>query len=324
MIKLSLRSLLLISFLFAASSLFGAFSGSNIQDTIRYASPFAEANEACFKCHSLRRFEYTDEVSGKQKRGLMLPLMILGKQQFYESNHKNFSCTDCHSHDFAIYPHPEELKTELHFHCLDCHGGDPSYAVFKFEEIDAEYRKSVHFSLEEKGFTCWNCHDPHSYRLMARNSKNIQETVLYDNTICLDCHSDNFRFRSFSDRPKINFKKSHKWLPNRVTHLKSLRCIDCHTRINENILVSHLIVPGDEAVRDCNKCHSDKPVAMNTLLMIRSKDDDFKEFNNASVLAALKIIGSGRNRFLNNLSLIILASVAGIIAIHILFRIIRK
>ncbi len=322
------RSFLIVCIFITVSC--GLYSNGSVrlniftQDTINYVSQFAEANESCFKCHSLRKYEYTDEATGQQERGLMLPWMIILRQQFYESNHKSFKCTECHSHDFEIYPHPEEIKSEYHFHCLDCHGGDPAYAAFKFEEIDAEYSKSVHFSLEEKGFTCWNCHDPHVNKLMARNSKNFEEIIAYDNNICLDCHADNYEFSSFSDSIRVNLRKSHKWLPNQTIHLKAVRCIDCHNTISEKVLVSHLIVPGGEAVRDCNKCHSDKATAMTSLLAIWSRDDDSKEFNNDSVLDALSIIGPGRNRMISWLSTILFASVILIIGIHLLFRIIKR
>jgi len=196
--------------------------------------------------------------------------------------------------------------------------------MFKFEEIDAEYRKSVHVRLEEKGFTCWNCHDPHSYRLVARNSKKLKETVLYDNAICLDCHSDYNRFQLFSDREKVNLNRRHKWLPNQGTHFKSVRCIDCHTKINENLLVSHLVMPEEEAVRDCRKCHSGKPAAMTSLMKIQLEDESLKEFNDDAFLSALNIIGVNRNEYLDTLSLVLFAAVMAIIGIHILFRVIRK
>ncbi len=308
--KLRFGALFLILLLFVVSSSYGAAKVDQIQDSVRYVSPFAEDNENCFKCHAQKKFEYTDELSGEQRKSRLLSGMIHNRQQFYESNHKSFSCNDCHSRDFNMYPHPEEVKSELHFHCLDCHGGDPAYSKFKFEEIDAEYRKSVHYKLEEEGFSCWKCHDPHSYRLMARNSKNIQETVAYDNNICLDCHTD--------------IKKKHKWLPHRDTHFANVRCIECHAYNNDNLLVSHLILSDNEPVRDCGKCHSDNPVAMASILMLRSGDDDFKNFNNDALISALNIVGKERSSIINNLTLILFISITGIIGVHILFRVIRK
>ncbi len=295
-----------------------------LQDTTLYVSPFREENERCFKCHTQKRYEYLDKTSGQGLKGVMHPGGILSREKFYASNHKSFSCTDCHSSQFAGFPHPEELKTELHFNCLDCHGDDAAYAVFKFEEIDMEFRKSVHFRLEDKGFNCWQCHDPHSYRLSFRNSKNLKETVLYDNAICLDCHADYDRFKLFSDREKINLNRVHKWLPHEATHFKSVRCIDCHTKVNENILVPHFVMPEEAAIRDCRKCHTGNAATMTSLLKIKSMDQGSQEFNNDIFVNGLNIIGAARNKYLDKLILTIFAAVMAIIGIHMLFRMIRK
>ena len=318
------RLLFFVSFLFSGTSLSGLESENiPVQDTILYASPFKKDNERCFICHGQERYEYTDETSGRRIKAAMDRGKILSIQEFYGSNHKSFSCTDCHSSGYLSFPHPEKLKDEPQFNCLDCHGGDPSYTEFKFEEIDTEYRKSVHFKLEEKGFNCWQCHDPHSYRLMARNSKDLKEIVLYDNDICLDCHSDYDRFQLFSDRDKIKLNRVHKWLPHQNTHFKSVRCIDCHTKINENLLVSHFVVPEEGAVRNCRKCHSDESSAMTSLLKTIPKTKRNEELKN-TFISGLNIIGPNRNKFLDNISMMILTVVMAIIAIHLLFRVIRK
>jgi hypothetical protein len=294
------------------------------QGTVKYASPFAKENEGCFKCHSLKKYQYSDEASGKIMKGVIDPDGILSIDSFYSSNHKSFSCTDCHSSQFQEFPHSEELKNEPQFNCLDCHGGDPSYAVFNFEEIDTEFRRSVHFRLEDKGFTCWECHDPHSYKLTARHSEDLKETVLYDNAICLDCHGHYNRFRLYSDREKINLKKVHKWLPHQSTHFNSVRCIDCHTKANEKLLVPHYVMPEEAALRDCKKCHTGDAEAMTSLLMIKTDGKSNQDFNNDAVVNGLSLIGPNRNKLLNNLLLIFFTAVIAIIGIHIIFRVIIK
>jgi len=163
---------------------------SSKQDAVKYVSPFARDNELCFTCHSVRKYVFADESEGKTFKGVMNAGGILARDKFYSSNHRSFSCTDCHSSRFQIFPHPDELKGEQHFQCLDCHGGDPAYAVFNFETIDAEFRRSVHSGLEEKGFDCWKCHEAHSSKLSFRQSGNLKEVVAYSNAICLDCHAD--------------------------------------------------------------------------------------------------------------------------------------
>ena len=37
----------------------------------------------------------------------------------------------------------------MSYNCLDCHGGDEKFAKFKFEKIESDYKKSVHFKLED-------------------------------------------------------------------------------------------------------------------------------------------------------------------------------
>ena len=318
--------MLLLVFIFILPSASYAFERGVLlqQDTIAYISPFKKENDRCFKCHLQKNYEYVDETSGKKLKGIMNSEGILSENEFYTSNHKSFSCTDCHSSQFQAFPHPEELKTELQFNCLDCHGGDASYAVFNFEEIDREFRKSVHFRLEEKGFDCWKCHDAHGYRLSFRNSENMKETILYDNSICLNCHADYDRFKLYSDREKINLKRVHKWLPHQASHFKSVRCIECHTRTNEKILVPHYVVPEGAALRDCRKCHTGDAEAMASLIMIKPADKSTRNSDNNIVVSRLNIIGPNRIKYLDNLILTIFAAMMAVIGIHLIFRIINK
>jgi formate-dependent nitrite reductase cytochrome c552 subunit len=324
MMNFNLKSLFLVlSFIPVIS--FGTDNNDRyLQDTAKYVSPFEKKNELCFQCHAFKKYKYTDKVSGRQEEATMDAGRILNKEKFYNCNHKSFSCTDCHSSEFRTFPHPEELKKEIHFHCLDCHGGDPAFAVFKFEEIDAEYSKSVHFDLEEKGFDCWQCHEPHSYRLTARMSDDLKKTVSYDNAICLDCHADYERFRQFSDRKEINLKKVHKWLPNQSIHFKNVRCVDCHAKPGGNILVAHNVMPAEEAIRDCKKCHTEDPETMSSLIMNKPSVKSSPGPDNEIVLKALAVTGPVRNEYLNKILASVSDVVLALIGIHLLLRLIRK
>ena len=137
---------------------------------------------------------------------------IVKREDFYKSNHKSFSCTDCHSEEYAKFPHSGELRMEQKYNCIDCHGGDEKFAKYHFEEIEAEYQQSTHFKLEEEGFSCWKCHNPHSYKISVRNSDNLKETIPYDNAICLNCHSNFNHFQLLTDREEINIIQKHDWL----------------------------------------------------------------------------------------------------------------
>jgi predicted CXXCH cytochrome family protein len=213
---------------------------------------------------------------------------------------------------------------EQKYNCIDCHGGDEKFAKYHFEEIEAEYKKSTHFKMEDEGFTCWKCHNPHTYRITVRNSNNLKETIAYDNAICLNCHSDFSRFQLLTDRAEIDIIKKHDWLPNQASHFANVRCIECHTKINSNIPVAHQIRPKEEAVRLCNECHSKNSILMASLYKFESKEQRRDGFFNGIILNASYVIGANRNEYLNIISLIVFFVVIIVIIVHIVFRIRRK
>jgi hypothetical protein len=297
---------------------------TSAEDTAAYVSPYEEENNACFKCHGQGLYEYTNEVLGRQIKAIMGTDRIVNKEVYYESNHKSFSCTDCHSYEYVNFPHAGELRMEPMLSCIDCHGGDEAYAQYHFEEIEAEYAASTHYKLEEYGFTCWKCHDPHSYKIKVRSSSNLRETIAYDNAICLNCHSDFNRYQLMSEKEEVNIIKKHDWLPNQASHFASVRCIECHTQINNDIPVAHLIKPKEEAVRLCNECHSKNSMLMASLYKFESKEQRRDGFFNGIILNESYVIGANRNEYLNLLSLIIFIGVIGVIGVHIFFRLIKS
>jgi predicted CXXCH cytochrome family protein len=294
------------------------------QDTSSFVSPFLEKNERCFKCHGQNKYEYTNENLGRQVKAMMFSERIINRNDFYRSNHRSFSCTDCHSEDYTKFPHPGELRMEQQYNCIDCHGGDEKFAQFKFEAIEAEYQASIHFKLEEEGFTCWKCHNPHTYKISVRNNLNLKETILYDNNICLNCHANYNRFQLLSEREEVNILAKHDWLPNQSTHFKSVRCIECHSEVNNDVPVSHLINPKEKAVRKCNECHSQNSLLMSSLYKFQLKEQRKDGFFNGIILNESYVIGANRNQYLNIFSLIIFGIVILIIGGHIFFRLIRK
>ena len=320
---------LIISFLYlicnTSASSAGVFSfrksNQSAIDTSTYVSPFHDDNERCLKCHGQAKYEYTNENLGRQVKALMCSERIVNRDEFYNSNHKSFSCTDCHSEQYTIFPHSGELRMEQKYNCIDCHGGDEKFAQYHFEETETEYKESVHFKLEQDGFSCWKCHNPHSYKISVRNSTNLRETIAYDNAICLSCHSDFNRFQLLTDREEINLIKKHDWLPNQAAHIANVRCIECHTKINNDIPVAHQIRPKSEAVKRCNECHSQNSILMASLYKFESKAQRRDGFFNGIILNESYVIGANRNEYLNLLSLLIFAGVLGVIAIHIIFRI---
>jgi predicted CXXCH cytochrome family protein len=297
------------------------FPSPKSQDTAKYVSPYFEDNERCLKCHGQEKYEYTNETLGRQVRALMCSQRIVNRELFYQSNHKSFSCTDCHSGEYVNFPHAGELRMEEKYSCIACHGGDEKFAQYHFEAIDSEYVQSTHYKLEEDGFSCWKCHNPHTYKINNRTTENIKETIRYDNAICLSCHSDFNHFQLLSDREEINILKTHEWLPNQTAHFQNVRCIECHTTINNNILVSHQIRPKKEAVRRCNECHSQNSILMATLYKFQSKEQRRSGFFNGIILNESYVIGANRNEFLNLISFGILGMVLFGIAVHIVMRV---
>jgi predicted CXXCH cytochrome family protein len=312
---------ILLSSLPSAGSLWFQGENTQVQDTSSYVSPFEKENQRCFNCHGQDKYEYANETLGRQVKALMCSERIIRKEEFYKSNHKSFNCTDCHSEEYAKFPHSGELRMEQKYNCIDCHGGDEKFAQFHFEEIEAEYTQSTHFKMEEEGFSCWKCHNPHTYKITVRNGKNLKETIAYDNAICLNCHSDFNRFQLLTDKAEINIIQKHDWLPNQAAHFANVRCIECHTKINNNIPVSHLIKPKEEAVKHCNECHSQNSILMASLYKFESKEQRRDGFFNGIILNASYVIGANRNGYLNLFSLIIFIFVIGIICVHIFFRI---
>ena len=322
MIRSLLRYILLISILypFRLSASDPSDVNTYSADTVTYQSPFFEDNERCLKCHGQRTYEYQNENLGRNVKGLMLKERIVNREKFYNSNHKSFSCTDCHSEGYLSFPHPGELRMEQMYNCIDCHGGDEKFAQYHFEEIEAEYQNSVHYKLEEEGFTCWKCHGPHDYKISIRNTSNLSETILYDNNICLNCHSNFDHFTLLSDRQEINILEKHEWLPNQEAHFKSVRCIECHTKVNDTILVAHMVRPVEYAVKGCNECHSQNSLLMSSLYKFKSREQRQDGFLNGVILNESYVIGANRNEYLNLVSIIIFALIIIVIGIHIFFR----
>lgn len=290
-------------------------------DSLKYAEfRFYIENEYCFGCHGNEYYFLYDSLNKLKVKKLMCPDLRVGRDEFYQSNHKSFACLDCHSELRKDYPHKVKGIPEEIYSCLDCHGGVKQHEKYRFEEIESEYNRSIHAGID--GFSCWKCHDAHSYRITARTGSKIRGVIKYDNNICLECHGNYQNFKSLTDREEINMIEKHDWLPNQKAHFSNLRCIECHTRINDSLLVTHEILPGKEAVRKCVECHTSDSRLITSLYKFRRKDERRKGFINGVLINESFVIGANRNIYLNVLSLIITGFILLIILVHIIFRII--
>jgi len=312
-----------ILFLAAATTIFAQPDEDTLKLKSSYfeVNDFVEDNEACLKCHGEEKYLIEDTISGRNLYQIMCPDRSLDRDAYYSSVHKSFGCTDCHSYDYTTFPHPLELRFEEHFMCLDCHGYDESFAQYHFEDIEMEFQKSTH-NMEE--FSCWKCHDPHSYKAFMRNAEDLAEAILYDNNMCLNCHADFSKFALLSDREEINVVESHEWLPNQTAHFRSVRCIECHTAISDSILIPHQILPKAEAVKNCTECHSSDSRLMHTLYKFQSKEERKGGFVNGVIMADYFVIGANNSPFLDKLSFLILAGTLLGIAFHTFLRIRNK
>ena len=280
---------------------------------------YVEDNEACLRCHAEEKFTLEDSY-GKTSTEHMCPDRKIDRDKYYTAQHRSFSCTDCHSYDMHEFPHPVDARLEEKLLCMDCHGYDESFAQYHFEEIEAEFQASIH-NIEE--FTCWKCHDPHSYRAFMRNTEDLAEAILYDNNMCLECHANYQQFMLLTNREEINVIESHDWLPNQVAHFRTVRCIECHTEISDSILIAHKIVPKNEAVRNCTECHSRDSRLMHTLYKFQIKEGRKVGFANSVIINDAYVIGANQNPLLNALSLVIFGLTLLVILFHAVLRYIK-
>lgn len=282
-------------------------------------------NSKCFECHGNIKYTMQSKDSSMSVTKLMPENYFVDSVAFYKATHKIFRCTDCHASDYNTVPHNGQLRFEPMPGCIDCHGGDPDFADFRFDEIHEQVQKSVHIKSYSDKFSCWHCHNPHSYKSTAHNPDNIKDLVKYNNSMCLECHGNTANYMLFSDTKNTNIVEQHDWLPNQELHFKSVRCIECHTALSDSVLVEHQILPKEKAVKKCVECHSSNSRLMHTLYKFKAKERrDEKGFFNGAILEESYVIGANRNYFLNVAGIVIFIIVIGGILIHGVLRIVLK
>lgn len=290
-----------------------------------FKSEFFEQNERCFSCHGTAKYSYFNAVTEKTVTAMMCENRVFKREDFYLSNHKSFACVDCHAAEYDSFPHPGALRMEAKYNCSDCHAFDEQYAHFNFEKIEEEFNQSVHYIANSDEFTCWDCHNPHTYRINIRTSDNITEAIAYDNQICLNCHSDFGRFQLLTEREEINLLEKHEWLPNQSLHFSQVRCIECHARQSDTLMVAHRIMPKEQAVKRCVECHSQNSLLMSSLYKFQAKENRTEAgFLNAIMLNDAFVIGANRNIWLNRISVILFGFAILFLLGHLTARIIYR
>ncbi len=281
-----------------------------------------EDNKHCFNCHSNKIYTYENEVSGLTERKAMNPNFVYSPEKFYEGVHRHFACTDCHSPDYENFPHQAELRLDPMYTCIDCHGGDPTYASYHFEEVEEAFKQSVHASRHDETFSCWMCHDPHSYKAMTRSDFKISEIVTYHNQMCVSCHDNPVNFQRISDSTKRPLAEIHNFLPNFQLHFSAVRCIECHTSSQDTSWVAHNILEKEFAVKKCVECHSANSMLTSSLYKYQNIEARRNRGTlNAVIVNDAYVIGANRNIYLNIISIILFGMTIVGILIHIFFRI---
>jgi predicted CXXCH cytochrome family protein len=219
----------------------------------------------------------------------------------------------CHNEGYDAYPHAEDGK-DMTSVCADCHWR-------KTRVIEAEYEQSVHAKHLIDRITCLTCHDPHTVRT-ARQVVEPRKIVAQDNRVCLGCHDSDFTFAQYApeqkSRPDID--EVHQWLPNARRHWKAVRCIECHTR-TEREMVSHKILDKSQANKKCVLCHSANSELLHTLYRHLAQEEQRKYgFLNSVILGNSYVISATRHPTLDSIILaLIKLTVAGVL-LHGLLR----
>jgi hypothetical protein len=282
----------------------------------------ATENENCLKCHGQSKYTYENPESKKTVTKRMYAELVMDRDVFYVSNHREFKCTDCHSEDYSAFPHAGNLRMEAKANCIDCHGGDEKYAKFKFEQIESEFQASVHSEKHSADFTCWMCHNAHTYKINARSNENLSETITYDNLICLNCHGDVKNYQLLTNKVKPNILQKHEWLPNQASHFTNVRCIECHAKNEDTLVVAHHIVAKSQAVRKCESCHSKNSILYASLYKYQVSEKIQKEgVIKGLLMGDATSIGPDKSNTLNIISLVIFGLTILVIITHAVLRI---
>jgi len=279
-------------------------------------------NENCLKCHGQSKYTYENKESGKLVNKRMYSELIIPRKDFYVSNHREFKCTDCHSEDYSTFPHAGNLRMEAKANCIDCHGGDEKYAKFQFEKIDTAFMASVHSQKHSADFTCWMCHNPHFYKINARTNENRKENLNYHHPNRPNCHRNIKNYPLITEKQKPNLLVKHEWLPNQASHFTNVRCIECHARNEDTLIVAHHVVAKNLAVRKCESCHSKNSILYASLFKYQIQENIKKGgLIKGLFFSETATIGPDQNNSLNILSFVILGFTLLVILIHAALRI---
>ncbi len=255
------------------------------------------SNQFCLRCHSMKTLSYRDSLTNS------IVYLYVDSVQFKNSNHGDLSCTDCHSEDgFLQYPHTKKARSQ-NLYCTDCHESD-EFNQFQFTKREQEFKQSVHYQRLKNKFSCFNCHDPHSFKTTMRDIE-IKTIVQRDNQICLSCHASKMMLSKLTNELPKDLIIAHNWLPKPKLHWRSVRCIECHTKPSSD-LYSHKILPASQAVQNCETCHTKNSILFTKLYRFKVSESRQKSgFFKTLIFNTPYVIGMTRDPLIDKLSIII-------------------
>ena len=278
-------------------------------------------NQGCLKCHGNRHYTMVKPSNSKKViHGKMPHEFIIDTIAYYTSTHWDFDCIDCHSEDYETAPHDPNLRFEAMQSCIDCHDeeSDTTWIKFHFPTIVNEFTKSIHKTKKGEEFTCFDCHNPHANNLSLRNdTMPIKQVVELSNQMCTKCHATS----------KKEFRRAHDEFPHGDLHLEMVRCIDCHAKTNDTILIPHNILKKDEATKNCSECHS-KNSKIITNIYLKRRNGTCEMSSNNKILKRNKqlpeMVGFYKNSFITYSIIGIISLLLLVIVSHFIWSLTRK
>lgn len=283
--------------------------------------PAIPENYNCLRCHGQAVYSTFSLDGTKHLKQPMAESRVIPIQKYQNAIHGSLKCIDCHSEGYSNIPHPIDLKFESLYTCTDCHEGQKKFKKYHLDSIITGYDRSFHAKAMPKTFSCWKCHNPHSYVPTFSAETNLKSAITVSNSTCLNCHNSTVNYSRVSDKSQKNILKSHEWLTYPELHLNNIRCVDCHAKLTSPTFTPHEILPVGKAIRECSACHSQKNILSNSLLRTKKGNVSFLNFSNNKALEYAFIMGANRSITLNIISTIMFLIVLFVIFTHLFFLI---
>jgi hypothetical protein len=299
----ALRRLLLLALLALTASAFAlstAASYGAAAQTAKKSGLLKEDSRDCMRCHWMETMAYRDRETGK------IVNLSIDRDAYRHSVHHELACSDCHDRGYSHYPHRTSSADEA-LQCVECHEEREDDGAPNLVGLHHEYEKSVHVTEEVEDFSCFSCHNPHTFHPVSAG-ESIAQVVAETNGTCLDCHTELL----------TPVPKGHEWLPRPQAHWGSVRCLDCHTPLEGRITErpSHNVLAAEDSNQLCVECHSKGSALLSQLYNYRTEQArDEKGFFAQAIYNDAYIVGMTRNPWMDWIGLgVILLMILGVAA----------